>query len=86
MDFRFVVGNIQEVTGVVLRLFTIDGEPVRRLDQEGRARAYHFEWDGRDRDGRMVNPGLYLYEIRVGAGGRCCQPHKYTGCGVLAGC
>ena len=68
MDFRFVVGNIQEVTGVVLRLFTIDGEPVRRLDQEGRARAYHFEWDGRDRDGRMVNPGLYLYEIRVGAG------------------
>ena len=68
MDFRFVVGNIQEVTGVVLRLFTLDGEPVRRLDQEGRARAYHFEWDGRDRDGRMLNPGLYLYEIQVGAG------------------
>ena len=68
MDFRFVVGNIQEVTGVVLRLYTLDGEPVRRFGQEGRARAYHFEWDGRDRDGRMVNPGLYLYEIRVGAG------------------
>lgn len=68
MDFRFVVGNIREVTGVVLRLFTLDGERVRHLGQEGSARAYHFEWDGRDRDGRIVNPGLYLYEIRVGAG------------------
>ena len=68
VDFRFVVGNIREVTGVVLRLFTLDGEPMRRLQQEGRARTYHFEWDGRDFDGRIVNPGLYLYEIQVGAG------------------
>jgi len=69
VDFRFVVGNIREVTGVVLRLFTLDGEPMRRLQQEGRARVYHFEWDGRDCDGRIVKPGLYLYEIQVGAGG-----------------
>ena len=87
MDFRFVVGNIREVTGVVLRLFTLDGELVRRLDpQEGRARAYHFEW-GRARQGWTdVESGALPLRNPGGSRGRCCQPHRYAGCGVLAGC
>ena len=53
---------------MAVEIYRLDGRRVRRLVQEGRARAYHFEWDGRDRDGRIVHPGLYLYEIRVDAG------------------
>ena len=68
LDFRFVVGNVRNASRMVVEIFSLDGRRVRRLVQEGRARAYHFEWDGRDRDGQLVGPGLYLYEIRVAAG------------------
>ncbi|MEW6754298.1 MAG: FlgD immunoglobulin-like domain containing protein [Candidatus Latescibacterota bacterium] len=67
-EFRFVVGNVQEESQVVVDLYTLAGDRVRRLEQSGRARAYLFAWDGRDEDGRTVDPGLYLYEVRVKAG------------------
>ena len=63
--FDFVVSNIEEGKEIALKIFTLDGRRVRRLAQTGRARAYHFEWDGRDRQGRIAAPGLYLYEARV---------------------
>ena len=68
--FDFVVGNIEEGREVVLDIFGIDGRRVDGLQQTGRARAYRFEWDGRDRDGRVVAPGLYRYEVRVGGSGK----------------
>ena len=68
--FDFVVGNIEAGREVVLDIFGIDGRRVDGLQQTGRARAYRFEWDGRDRDGRVVAPGLYLYEVRVGGSGK----------------
>lgn len=68
VNFRFVVSNLQENTEVAVEVFTLTGERVRRLSQVGGARLYHFEWDGRDHDGRIAAPGLYLYEIRVEAG------------------
>jgi hypothetical protein len=68
--FDFVVGNIEAGREVVLDIFGIDGRRVDGLQQTGRARAYRFEWDGRDRDGRVVAPGLYLYEVRVEGSGK----------------
>jgi hypothetical protein len=67
LSFDFVVGNIQQPTEVSLEIFSLAGTRVRRLSQLGGARAYHLEWDGRDQDGRIAAPGLYLYEIRVHA-------------------
>jgi hypothetical protein len=66
-EFRFVVGNLQQATEVSLEIFNLTGTSIRRLVQIGGARAYHLDWDGRDHDGRMAAPGLYLYEIRVDA-------------------
>ena len=63
--FDFVVGNIEEGKEIVLEIFRLDGRRVCRLAQTGRARAYRFAWDGRDREGRIAAPGLYLYEARV---------------------
>ena len=68
-SFDFVVSNISEDKEISLEIFSLDGRPVRRLTQQGQARAYHFEWNGRDRERRIVAPGLYLYEIRVEDGG-----------------
>lgn len=67
LEFDFVVGNLQQPTEVSLEIFSLTGAKVKRLSQVGGARAYHLEWDGRDRDGRIAAPGLYLYEIRVDA-------------------
>lgn len=67
-EFRFVVGNLQGESHVGLDIFTLSGERVRRLEQVGGARAYLFAWDGKDEDGRTVDPGPYLYEVRVKAG------------------
>jgi len=64
-SFDLVVSNIEEGKEIVLEIFSLDGRRVRRLAQTGRARAYRFAWDGRDREGRIAAPGLYLYEVRV---------------------
>lgn len=67
LKFSFVVGNLQQDTEISLNIFSLAGVEIRRLSQVGSARAYHLEWDGRDQDGRVAPPGLYLYEIRVDA-------------------
>jgi len=63
--FVLVVGNIEEGREVVLRIYNLTGRPVHQLAQAGSARTYQFEWDGRDASGRVVEPGLYLYEVGI---------------------
>ena len=63
--FAFVVGNIEAGREVVLKIYNLTGRPIRQLAQTGSARTYQFEWDGRDGSGRVVEPGLYLYEVRI---------------------
>jgi len=69
LAFRFVVANLTNPTDVVLSIFSLDGNRVRQYVQNGGARAYQMLWDGRDERGRVVDPGLYLYEVRVQGGG-----------------
>ena len=63
--FALVVGNIEADGEVVLKIYNLTGRSVRQLAQTGSARPYHFKWDGRDESGRVVEPGLYLYEIGI---------------------
>ena len=63
--FAFVVGNIEEGREVVLKIYNLTGRSIRQLAQMGSARTYQFEWDGRDGSGRVVEPGLYLYEVGI---------------------
>ena len=63
--FAFVVGNIEAGREVVLKIYNLTGRSVRQLAQTGSARTYQFEWDGRDGSGRVVEPGLYLYEVGI---------------------
>ena len=63
--FAFIVGNIEAGREVVLKIYNLTGRPIRQLAQTGSARTYQFEWDGRDGSGRVVEPGLYLYEVGI---------------------
>ena len=52
--------------GFEATVFDLEGRPVRRLEEgseilsEGAAL-----WDGRDEDGRLVEPGLYLFHVKA---------------------
>ena len=63
--FALVVGNIEAGRDVVLKIYNLTGRSMRQLAQTGSARTYQFEWDGRDGRGRVVEPGLYLYEVGI---------------------
>ena len=67
--FDVVVSNIEAGREIALEIFALDGRRLRRLVQTGRARAYRFEWDGRDGRGGITAPGLYLYEVGVSESG-----------------
>ena len=69
-SFAFVVGNIEEGREVALKIYNLTGRSIRQLAQTGSARTYQFEWDGRDESGRVVEPGLYLYEIGIEGSGK----------------
>ncbi len=53
---------------VQLTIYNVAGQPVRRLvHQEQRAGSYRIEWDGRDKEGRAVGSGVYLYRLQAGS-------------------
>ena len=69
LEFAFVVSNLNNPTDVVLSIYDLNGNRVRILRQNGGARQYTLRWDGMNEDRRMVDPGLYLYEIEVQGSG-----------------
>ncbi|MCU0453945.1 MAG: hypothetical protein MUE68_09815 [Bacteroidetes bacterium] len=66
----FIVTNLVVPRPVHVEVFDISGRLVRTLlNQSSSARAYVEQdaiiWDGRDDNGRLLPPGLYLLQIRV---------------------
>ncbi|MFA6107525.1 MAG: discoidin domain-containing protein [Candidatus Latescibacterota bacterium] len=63
------LAQVQVPQPVTVAVYTLAGRPVRRLVDgallsAGRQR---FTWDGRDDQGRLVGPGLYLLRVEVQA-------------------
>ncbi len=50
-----------------LEIFALDGRLVRRLDPVGQPGSVQYEWDGKDRSGAELPPGMYLAFWRSGA-------------------
>ena len=49
---------------VELTIFDLNGTEVRTLIRESRASGYHrIQWDGRDRAGRRLASGMYVYQL-----------------------
>jgi flagellar hook assembly protein FlgD len=67
MRIRFVVSRR---TRVALGIFEPNGRQVRRLSNTETAAGPHtVTWDGRDDQGRRVEPGVYYYRLSAANGG-----------------
>jgi len=62
MEFRNIPLN------AVVRIYTIRGDLVRALSQDGSMNGY-IAWDLRTKDNLDVAPGLYIYHVDAGAAG-----------------
>ncbi|MEX0737399.1 MAG: gliding motility-associated C-terminal domain-containing protein, partial [Bacteroidota bacterium] len=68
--FSFFVSNLTEARPVQLKIYDVTGRLVKTiLDTKSTAQAYVEQnailWDGRDDNGRLLPPGLYIYQIIV---------------------
>ncbi len=66
VHISFVVFNADKVEPQV-RVFDLAGRLVAELIREGDGRMREYSWDGRDRRGNRVMPGVYLCDIDVAA-------------------
>jgi len=68
-DLTYISYNLLQVTRdvpVSVRVYTPSGEVVRTLvDGKQGSKVYRISWDGRNDEGDMVVPGLYLVVVQV---------------------
>ena len=70
----FFVSNLIVERPVTINIFDVTGRLVRLLlDTRSTAQAFveqnAIQWDGRDNNGRLLPPGLYIYQIKVDVDG-----------------
>jgi hypothetical protein len=64
-EFTFTVVRVGDDTPVLVEVFDLGGRLVRRLQEQRdlSAGVYAVAWDGRDKAGRLVPPGIYLARL-----------------------
>ena len=65
VEIRFAVFKVDQIAAKV-EIFDLAGRRVAQLEGRGQG-LQRFTWNGRDQDGNLVAPGLYLCHINVGA-------------------
>ena len=68
VQVRYDLANVAVPRAVTLRVFDLDGRLVRQLEFGQKSGTHVVVWDGRDHDGRLVPPGLYLFQLDVDSG------------------
>lgn len=65
VELVFPVFQVQGAKALILEVYGLDGERVQRIEQAAATAAGHqrLTWDGRDRTGRLLPPGLYLCRV-----------------------
>jgi len=64
----YFVAKISYPQPLSIKIFDLNGDLVRTLrDRDDPAFFYEIAWDGRDDDGDLVAPGLYIYQVRLKA-------------------
>jgi len=77
-EIKFFLGNVGEPNEIIggelrklqIKIYDLTGRMIKNLfDNEARAFAFissnSIQWDGRDEDGKVVRPGVYIYQISV---------------------
>jgi hypothetical protein len=65
MVVAFTVFKVNLLRPVEVIFYDLKGTVVRMIEEPVEGGDYRILWDGRDRAGRLVPPGLYLCQIRV---------------------
>jgi hypothetical protein len=70
--FSFFLANLNIPRPLTIRIFDMTGRVVRTvLETKSVANAYvegnAIEWDGRDDSGKLVRPGIYIYQVNIEA-------------------
>jgi hypothetical protein len=64
----YFVAKIAYPQPLSIKIYDLNGDRIRILrDQNDPAFFYEIAWDGRDDDGELVPPGLYIYQVRLKA-------------------
>ena len=66
-EIAFSLFRVQAERSLAVRVYTLAGRRVRQLAALATGGQQQFIWDGRDEEGRVVAPGLYLCKIEVDA-------------------
>jgi len=70
-DDEIVVEDGAGMREVTLLIYNLEGDVVSRFESNGSMLHVSFTWDGKDLDGRAVQPGYYLMRVRaIGLDGR----------------
>ena len=66
-SFRFTVVKVGDDSPVEVLIYDLQGRLVRRLAEQRALStgSYGIAWDGRDEQGAVVPPGVYLARVRV---------------------
>jgi len=59
--------NLDEIKAV---LFDLQGRKVITLTVQGAVPNYSAQWDGRNDGGKLMPPGVYIYEIKADGAAR----------------
>ena len=69
VQFSYTLLRLTDVVPLETEIYTLAGNRVRTLGVgEGGSALYQTAWDGRDDQGELVDPGLYIYRVVVEAG------------------
>ncbi|MFQ5630351.1 MAG: T9SS type A sorting domain-containing protein, partial [bacterium] len=65
---RYGVPKLELQQEIVLEIYSLNGQLVRRLYQGEAEPGFHTaNWDGRDETGKIAGTGLYIYRLRSGS-------------------
>ena len=66
LEVRFDVLKLTGEVPIEVGIYDLGGRKVREVYRElGRNGRYRVEWDGKDENGELANPGMYVYRISV---------------------
>jgi flagellar hook assembly protein FlgD len=66
--FTWETNQVNQPLEVEIRIYTINGSPLKTLKQTIYSQGYRataIQWDGTQDNGRKISSGLYVYEVKL---------------------
>ncbi len=80
VEFSYELARIGTPQRVRLRVFDLRGRELQELTFQQKSGSHTVTWDGRDEDGQLVAPGLYVFQVDVDSG----KPVHFNGSVVVS--